>query len=87
MKTYDWYLIFNRQEFSALDLISKTYTHNLSGRGVQSFLVTRGNTIAITYDGAFLPIELNGKNPYESEGYAIFLDSDENVWLGFEVNE
>lgn len=84
---FDWYLIFNLAEFNALSLVSKTYTYFLDDLGQKSFLVTKGNEVAITYDGEFLPVEFMGHNPFQSGQYAVFLDENDDVWLGIEVEE
>lgn len=82
---YNWFKIFNKTEFDALDLVSKTYTFNLEGIGQKDVLVTKGLGYGITYQGVFLSLNLNDLNPFEFEGYAIYIDGDENVYLGIEV--
>ena len=81
---YFWYLIFNREEFEALNLVSKTYTLDLEDLGLKSILVTNGNTLGITYNGVYLPVKMNLKNPFEFEGYAVYEAESGNVYLGIE---
>ncbi len=87
--TFDWYQIFNLNEFLATGLVSRTYTFFLEGRGQKDILVTQGNETSIVYEDVILPVLFNSENPFVSEGdagsYAVFKDTDENVWLGFEV--
>lgn len=85
--TYLWFKIFNRTDFEATGVVSRTYSLNLEGVGLKSILVTKGETIGITYDDVFLSLELNEKNPLEFEGYAIYVDENDDVYLGFLQNE
>lgn len=82
---YRWFKIFNTNEFDALNLVSKTYTFVLEGIGLKSVLVTKGMGYGITYDGVFLSLNLNDLNPFEFDGHAIYVDADDNVYLGIEV--
>jgi hypothetical protein len=84
---YDWYKIFNLDEFIATGLRSRTYTLELEEIGQKDILVTRANLYSILYDGIFLPISLNDKNPFEFEGHAVYLDSNNDVFLGIAVDE
>jgi hypothetical protein len=83
--TYTWFKIFNITEFDALNLISKTYTFILDGVGKKDILVTKGVTYGMTYEGVFLSLNMIDRNPFEFEGYAIYVDADQNVYLGIEV--
>lgn len=82
---YNWFKIFNKTEFDALDLVSKTYTLILEGIGQKDILVTKGVGYGITYEGVFLSLNMNDLNPFEFDGHAIYIDADENVYLGIEV--
>jgi len=82
MSVYNWYEIFNLDEFEEEDLVSKTYQLTLSGIGLKEILVTKGNNTSIVYDDVFLSINMNDKNPFEFEDHAVYLDSENNVWLG-----
>lgn len=91
---FEWFKIFNLTEFEALSLVSKTYTQILEGIGQKDILVTKGECVSLLYDGVFLPIELNEINPFIKEGevatelnYAVYLDADNNVYLGIEADE
>lgn len=82
MTTYNTYKIVNLDEFEATGLVSRTIQAVLSGIGLKNILVTKGNVLGITYEGVFLGLNLNGKNYMEFEGYAIFLDDLNDVYLG-----
>lgn len=84
---YDWYLIFNSNDFQAQGLVSKVYTLELENIGIKEVLVTSGNAFGITYEGVYLQLNLNAKNPFEFDGYAIFSSNTGDVYLGIAVNE
>jgi hypothetical protein len=88
---FDWYNIFNLTEFTDELLISRSLTVFLEGRGEQEILITRGNVISIVYEDVIMPIEYLDENPFVREGddahYAVYKDSNEDVWLGIEVEE
>lgn len=89
---FTWYKVFNRTEFLATGLVSRTYTLILTGIGQKSILVTKGELVSMLYEGIFLPCELNALNPFvklgEIEGdlaYAVIVDSvTDDVYLGIE---
>lgn len=82
---YTWFKIFNRTEFNALGLVSRTYTLNLAGIGEKDILVTKGLAVGMLYEGVFLSLELNDKNPFEFDGHAAYVDENEDVYLGIAV--
>lgn len=82
---FDWFKIFNLDEFTDLELGSKTYTQVLEGIGEVDVLVTKGIAIGMLYDGVFLSLGLD-ENPFEFEDYAIYQDGSNDVWLGI-LNE
>lgn len=82
---YTWFKIFNRTEFEALDLFSKTYTVILQGIGEKEILVTKGNGLGMLYEGVFLALDLNEKNPFEFDDHAIYQDANDDIYLGIAV--
>lgn len=80
-----WFKIFNLVEFNATGLVSRSFTYNLTGKGIKTFLVTKGNLVSITHEGIMLSIGLNEKNPFEFEGHAIYLDENDDVFWGFPI--
>lgn len=82
---YNWYKIFNLTEYMSTGLVSRELIVLLQDIGRVTLLISRGNYVSVTYDGVNLPINYPSKNPYTAEGYAIYLDANSNVWLGFEV--
>lgn len=82
MTLYAWYTIFNLDDFAADDLVSREFNLLFDELGIKTVLVTRGCTFGILFEGVFLSIGLNDKNPFEFDGYAVFYDEDGNVRLG-----
>ena len=82
MNNYIWYCIFNLQTFEETGLYSRTITLNLDGLGLKDILITKANLTSITYEGVMLPIEMNNHNPFEFDGYAVYIDDVDDVWLG-----
>lgn len=81
--TYKWYYIFNADDFNTEGLVSQTYTVILDGIGQKDILVTKANYLGLTYDGVFLPLNMSEKNPFKFDSHAIYVDENENVFLGF----
>ncbi len=82
MTLYTSYKIINLNDFEALNLPSRKITANFDGIGIMDILITKGNCVSLLFDGVFLSLNLNNKNPFEFEDYAAFLDPDDNIWLG-----
>lgn len=84
--TFNWFKIFNMDEFLALELFSKTYLVILEGVGQRDVLVTRGNEVSIVYDDVLLVVDFEGDNPFVRVGaentYAVYKDENADVWLG-----
>ncbi len=79
---YDWYKIINRTEFLALGLTSRALDLNLDGIGEKTVIIFSGVGVSLLYDDVFLSAELNEVNPFEFEDHAIYVDSNDDVWLG-----
>lgn len=84
---HNWYKIFNEDDFNATGLVSRTYTLDLVNIGIKDILVTKGISLGITYEGIFLPLELNDENPFYFESHAIYKNSDNDIFLGIEIDE
>lgn len=84
---YDWYKIFNKDEFEALNLVSKNYQLELQDRSLKNILVTKGITLGVFVDDIFLSLELNNKEPFEFEGMAIDIDANNDVYIGYAVED
>lgn len=82
---FNWFKIFNKVEFEATGLPSRTLTLNLKGIGQKNILITKGNELGVLYEGIFLVVGLNGNNPFRWEGLAVYLDENNDVFLGIEI--
>lgn len=79
---FNWFQIFNRQAFLDADLPSREYEVFISGVGQKTVLATKGIGVGLLYEGIFLMIGLNEKNPFRMENYACYVDENDDVWLG-----
>lgn len=82
---YDWYKIFNLAEFNNLGLVSRELTLDLEGLGPKSLRITKGNYTSILYNDVFLPVEMIDANPFEFDGHAVYVDDNDDVFLGIAV--
>lgn len=85
--SFNWYKIINRAEFEATGLVSREVEVILDGIGLKTILVTKGRLYSITYDGIMLSIGVTAENPFVFEGHAVYLDSNDDIWLGIEIDE
>ncbi len=83
---FDWFKLFLLSDFIDDDLVSRTLTVFLTGKGEKDILITQGNEVALTVDGVFLPLNFADKNPHAFDGMAVYQDADGYVWLGYEVD-
>lgn len=83
--SYNWYALFNLTEFLALDLVSKNVTLLLEEIGEISFTIFQGEHTSILYEGVFLSLNINDRNPFFFESHGIYVDSNNDVWLGIEI--
>lgn len=79
---FDWYKIFNITEFDLLGLFSKSYTYELQDIGLKTLLVCKGVRYSILVDDIFLVVNLNDKNPYYRDGWAVQRLDNGDVYLG-----
>lgn len=77
-----FYKIINLDEFEALDLPSRSLEVTLDSIGLKTILVTKGETVSLLYEGVFLSVNLNGNNPFEFDGHAVYIDENNDIYLG-----
>lgn len=83
---FDWYkLPITLTDFLATGLTSRELIVLFESIGRSQVMISRGNLVSITYKDVNLPVNLPGSNPYYDSGYAAYLDSNQNMWLGVEV--
>lgn len=84
---FDWYKIINKTEFESLDLVSREIQVVLDPYGLKNILITKGNLFSVLIDDVFLSVELNDRNPFVMDERAIYIDPNNDVWVGFQVPE
>jgi len=82
---FNWYKIANLTAFLATGLVSRTIDVALEDIGQKSVLITRGNLLSMTVDDVMLSVQMNGRNPFTFEGRGIYLDGNNDLWYGVEV--
>lgn len=83
---FKWYRLFNYTDFVDLNIPSFTAQVFIEGEGLKTILITKGNYVGVTYDGIFLVVNMNNKNPFRLDTHAVYLDDDDVVWLGIYEN-
>lgn len=85
---YQWYKIFNANNFIATGLVSRKYSLILAERGMKDFLVTFGVALGVTYEGVFLSVKMNDLNPFKFEQNAVYMDdATSDVYFGYLIDE
>lgn len=85
---YDWYLIFNKAEFEAAGLVSRTVSVFLEDIGEKEVLITKGNELGVLYEDTFLMVNFEENNPWAISPYAVFWDEEtDDVYLGIESED
>jgi hypothetical protein len=79
---YDWYKIINKGVFLDMGLPSIPVELILEDIGLREILVVKGRDVGIVYEDIFLGVQMNGNNPFHFEGHAVYLDSNNDIWLG-----
>ena len=83
-----WYKTFNLTVFIATGLVSRTQTFPLDNIGDVDITITQGNLTSLVFEDVtgkpkMLPINLNEKNPFVFEGYGVYLDGNNDIWIGY----
>ena len=83
-----WYKTFNLTAFQATGLVSRSQTFSLENVGDVDVMITIGNYSSVTFPdttGApkILPINMSNKNPFVFEGYGVYLDANNDIWIGY----
>lgn len=79
---FNWYQVFNRQAFLDTGLVSREFELFITDVGQKTILVTKGVGVSMLYEGVFLMVGLNDKNPFRIGEHAVFVDEVDDVWLG-----
>jgi hypothetical protein len=86
---YDWYKIANISDLDVaeIDYPSMNYSLILEDVGLVDVMMVKGANYGLIYDDVFLSANMNGENPFAFDGYAIYQDDDDYLWLGIEVED
>lgn len=79
---FDWFRLFNMENFTQSDLVSYEFQAVLGQYGLKDVLVTKGNKTGVLIDDVFMCIEMNDKNPTRFGERALFIDENDDVWIG-----
>ena len=82
---YDWFKIYSLTTFIESGLVSQNLQVLLQGYGVKDIMLAQGVGVNVVYDGVLLPLNFNSKNPYEKDGYAVFVSESQDIYLGIGV--
>ena len=82
---FDWYKIISIEDFEKNGTPSMDISADTQERGRLDISVYKGVFYALVYDGVYLPVGLNGRNPFIKNGYAAYSDGS-YLWIGF-LNE
>lgn len=85
--TYDWYNVINYQDFVDADIPSRVLKRYLTGIGQKDIMIVRGSMVGVVYEGVLLPVQFQGKNPFEFDGYAVYINEEDDILLGIAVEE
>ncbi len=84
---YDWFKVFNMDEFEGLGLVSKEYEVVLEDYGLKSIYVFKGDFVSVLFDDVFLTVNLNDRSPFAIDQRAVFMDDNLDVWVGVQVED
>lgn len=84
---YDWFNIFNKTEFEDSGLTSREYTVVLDSYGEKTIIATKGVGVGVLFDDVFLPLEFDDQNPWAFEDRAVYVDENDDVWVGVAVED
>ncbi len=83
----EWFDVYNEATFLDEDLVSKSVTVDMGTRGDQTVVIFRGNFTSLLFDGVFLCADMNDRNPFHFADHLIYIDDDDEIWLGIVTDE
>ncbi len=82
-----WYRLVNRTEFLNTNLPSYEAKVNLEDIGETTIMITKGVGVSIFFQDAFLPVQMNARNPFRIGLHAVYVDQNDDLWLGVIVED
>ncbi len=77
----NWAKLLNISEFDDRDVPS-IEVPLLLGSGETTIIVTKGIGYGVVWNGIFLAVNLNDKNPFVFDNTTVYLDTNNDLWLG-----
>lgn len=82
MSVFEWFYIFNLDEFLSKDIPIFQASVIFEGYGEKTVTITRGAETGVMIDDVFMILNMNGRNPFRYGERALLLDDDGDVWIG-----
>jgi hypothetical protein len=82
---FDWYKVILTADFENNNTPSMDVIFDTQERGRINVSIYKSGFYALVYDGVYLPVGLNDRNPFIKNGYAAYKDASA-LWIGF-LNE
>jgi hypothetical protein len=84
---WQWYKIYNLDNFDKLGVTDYTFDIELEGRGWTTFRICKGTLYGVVVDGIYLAPSLNGKNEFNKGNRSAYIDDKRNLWVGYNATE
>lgn len=83
--TLTWYKLFNASEVKNLPYIERSF--ELENYGTVNVRLCKATYFSLVINERFLPVNLNGRNPFISQDgkYGAVLDENNMIWLGVQL--
>lgn len=85
---WQWWKVFNLDEFNAPDVPDRYLNVNLEGLGQTDIVIARGFNICICFLNYWLIPGLNNRNAFTADNkVGAYIDDDNNLWVGRNENQ
>lgn len=82
----NWYNVGNKTEFLEKGIPQEVKTLNLEDLGKLEVVFISGFNFSVIANGEMLTPHLNGRNPFYKTQTSCYIDENNDVWVGYEVN-
>ncbi len=79
----NWFKVFNLDDFEDTELVRHTETFALKDIGDVDVSILDGNLTSVVFDDVILSVNLNEKNPFVFEEHGVYLDENNDIWIGY----
>jgi hypothetical protein len=83
MTYIDWFKIGTREDFYNNETPTFEVSVNSQKYGVLDLVLHDGIDISVEFGDYYVPLNLNGKNPFYVGTNCFYVDNDGGIWLGF----